>query len=322
MSKMKAAVLTEFGNVDRLEIQKISKPKPKPHQILVKVCATSINPVDYQTRRGDYKDLVKLPAILGVDISGVVEAVGESVTNFQIGDEVYYSPKLFGESGSYAEYHVADEDIVAHKPANISHLEAACFPLAAGTAWDCLVTRGQLQVGESVLIHGGAGGVGSFAIQLAKAMGAYVFTTCSAKNYDLVRKLGADCIIDYQTENYMAVIKRETQGRGVDLVLDTIGGMTIQESLEIICSYGRLVSIVDIATPQSLLTAWDKNLTVHFVFTSQQNNKLNLLKRLIERKQLFPIIDCVMPLHQIAKAHQRLENGSTRGKVVLQIFES
>ena len=322
MSKMKAAVLTEFGNVDRLEIQEISKPKPKPHQILVKVCATSINPVDYQTRRGDYKDLVKLPAILGVDISGVVEAVGESVTNFQIGDEVYYSPKLFGESGSYAEYHVADEDIVAHKPANISHLEAACFPLAAGTAWDCLVTRGQLQVGESVLIHGGAGGVGSFAIQLAKAMGAYVFTTCSAKNHDLVRNQGADCIIDYRTEDYLAVIKRETQDRGVDLILDTIGGTTIQESLEIICSYGRLVSIVDIATPQSLLTAWDKNLTVHFVFTSQQNNKLNLLKRLIERKQLFPIVDSVMPLHQIAKAHQRLENGSTRGKLVVQVWES
>ena len=154
-------------------------------------------------------------------------------------------------------------------------------------------------------------------------MGAYVFTTCSAKNHDLVRKLGTDCIIDYQTEDYMAVIERETQGKGVDLVLDTIGGTTIQESLKIIRSYGRLVSIVDLATPQSLLVAWGKNIvTVHFVFTSQQSNKLNLLKRLIERKQLFPIIDCVVPLHQIAKAHQRLEDGSTRGKVVLQVFES
>ena len=322
MSKMKAAVLIEFGSVDRLEIREVTKPEPKPHQILVRVCATSINPVDYQTRRGDYKNLVELPAIIGVDISGVVEAVGRLVTNFQVGDEVYYSPKLFGESGSYAEYHVADENIVAHKPVNISHLEAACFPLAAGTAWECLVTRGQLQVGESILIHAGAGGVGSFAIQLAKAIGAYVFTTCSAKNHDLVRKLGADYIIDYQTEDYMAVIKRETHGRGVDLILDTIGGTTIQESLEIIRSYGRLVSIVDLATPQSLLTAWDKNLTVHFVFTSQQSNKLNSLRQLIERQQLLAIVDSVMPLHQVAKAHQRLENGSTRGKVLLQIFES
>ena len=322
MSLMKAAVLTEFGSVDNLEIQEVTKPQPKSYQILVRVCATSINPVDYQTRRGDYKNLVELPAIIGVDISGVVEAVGESVTSFQLGDEVYYSPQLFGKSGSYAEYHVADESIVAHKPANLSHIEAACFPLAAGTAWECLVTRGQLQVGESVLIHAGAGGVGSFAIQLAKAMGAYVFTTCSAKNYDLVRKLGADCIIDYRTEDYVAVIKHKTQGKGVDLALDTIGGTTIQESLEIIRPYGRLVSIVDIATPQSLLAAWNKNLTVHFVFTSQKSNKLNLLRRLIERQRLLPVIDRVMPLHQIAKAHQHLEQGSTRGKVVLQVFES
>lgn len=321
MSLMKAAVLNEFGDFNKLTIQKVFKPQPKPDQILVRVYATSVNPVDYQTRRGDYKELVKLPAIIGVDISGVVEAVGESVTNFQIGDEVYYSPKLFSESGSYAEYHVADEHIVAHKPENLSHIEAACFPLAAGTAWECLVARGQLQVGESVLIHAGAGGVGSFAIGLAKAMGAYVFTTCSARNHDLVRKLGADCTIDYQTEDYLAVIK-ETQDKGVDLVLDTVGGKTIQQSLEIIRPCGRLVSIVDIATPQSLLAAWDKNLTVHFVFTSQESHKLNSLRRLIERKQLFPIIGSVMSLSEVAKAHQCLEQGSTRGKVVLQVSKS
>lgn len=160
MQLMKAAVLTAFGGGNGFEIQEVPKPNPKPHQVLVRVHATSLNPVDYQIRRGDYQNLVKLPAILGVDISGVIEAVGESVTTFKVGDEVYYSPQLFSESGSYAEYHVADEQIVAHKPANLSHLEAACFPLAAGTAWDCLVTRGQLQVGESVLIHAGAGGVG------------------------------------------------------------------------------------------------------------------------------------------------------------------
>ena len=322
MSLMKAAVLKEFGGVDKLTIQEVPKPQPKPHQILVRVHATSINPVDYQTRRGDYKNLVKLPAIIGMDISGIVEAVGKSVTNFRVGDEVYYSPELFGKSGSYAEYHVADESIVAHKPSNISHLEAACFPLAAGTAWDCLVARGQLQVGESVLIHAGAGGVGSFAIQLAKAMGAYVFTTCSAKNHDLVRKLGADRIIDYQTEDYAAVIQHETQGRGVDLVIDTIGGTTIQKSFEIIRPYGRLVSIVDVATLQSLLAAWDKNATVHFVFTSQENKKLNSLRQLIERQQLFPTIDRVMPLSSVAEAHRHLEQGGTRGKVVLQVFKS
>ena len=322
MSLMQAAVLNEFGNANQLTIQKVPKPQPKPHQVLVRIHATSINPVDYQTRRGDYKDIVELPAIIGVDISGVVEAVGESVANFQIGDEVYYSPKLFGESGSYAEYHVADENIVGHKPANISHVEAACFPLAAGTAWDCLVTRGRLQVGESVLIHAGAGGVGSFAIQLAKTMGAYVFTTCSAKNRDLVSKLGADCIIDYQTEDYKTIVKHQTQGKGIDLVLDTIGGTTIQASFEIIRSYGRLVSIVDVDTPQSLLAAWERNITLHFVFTSQQSNKLNSLTRLIDRKQLFPIIDRVMLLSSVVEAHQLLEQGGIRGKIILQIGEN
>jgi NADPH:quinone reductase len=183
MESMKAAVLTAFGDAEKFEIQTVPIPTLKANQVLVRVCATSINPVDYQTRRGDYKELVQLPAILGVDVSGVIEAIGEAVTDFKVGDNVYYSPQIFGESGSYAQYHVADAAIVALKPANLSHIEAASFPLAGGTAWDCLVTRGNLQVGETVLIHAGAGGVGSIAIQLAKAMGAYVFTTCSAENH-------------------------------------------------------------------------------------------------------------------------------------------
>jgi NADPH:quinone reductase-like Zn-dependent oxidoreductase len=321
MQLMKAAVIKTFGGVEQLEIQEVPKPQPKPNQVLVRVHATALNPVDYQTRRGDYQNLVKLPAILGVDISGVIEAVGESVTTFKVGDEVYYSPQLFGESGSYAEYHVADEQIVAHKPANLSHLEAACFPLAAGTAWDCLVTRGQLQVGESVLIHAGAGGVGSFAIQLASSMGVYVFATCSSNNHDLVKKLGADYVIDYKAEDYVEVIQRLTLGKGVDLVLDTIGGETIQRSPQVIRPYGRLISIVDIAAPQSLLEAWAKNLTVHFVFTSQYSDKLNLLRQLIERNQLRPVIDSVLPWTKVAQAHQRLEQGGTKGKVVLQVVE-
>lgn len=321
MQSMKAVVLTAFGSVDGFEIREVPKPQPKPDQVLVRVHATSVNPVDYQTRRGDYKDLVELPTILGVDISGVVEAVGESVTHFNVGDEVYYSPQLFGEFGSYAEYHIADEQIVAHKPANLSHAEAACFPLAAGTAWDGLVTRGQLQVSESVLIHAGAGGVGSFAIQLAKATGAYVFTTCSSKNHDLVKKLGADYVIDYQTENYVELIQRVTKGKGVDLVLDTIGEQTIQQSPLVLRPYGRLVTIVDVANPQSLLEAWGKNLTVQFVFTPQYRAKLDALRHLIERNQLYPVIDSVMPWTRVAQAHQRLEQGGTRGKVVLQVVK-
>ncbi|MEO1300369.1 MAG: zinc-dependent alcohol dehydrogenase family protein [Cyanobacteria bacterium J06636_16] len=322
MANMQAAVLTAFGSPEVFEIKNVPRPTPKANQVLVKVCAASINPVDYQTRRGDYKNYVQLPTIIGVDISGVVEAVGETVTEFKLGDEVYYSPKIFGGSGSYAQYNVADESIVAIKPKNLSHIEAACFPLAGGTAWECLVTRGNLQVGESVLIHAGAGGVGSLAIQLAKAMGAYVFTTCSAQNHDLVKKLGADYIIDYKTEDYIEAIQQKTGNTGVDLVLDTIGGETIQRSLKILCPFGRLVSIVDIESPQSLLEAWGRNLTVHFVFTPQYQAKLVVLRHLIERKQLKPVIDSVMPWHQVIQAHHHLEAGGTRGKIVLQFTDN
>jgi NADPH:quinone reductase len=317
MEHMKAAVLNAFGGAESFEIQTVPKPVPKPEQVLVRVCATSINPVDYQTRRGDYQDLIQLPAIIGVDVSGVIEAVGAAVTEFKVGDEVYYSPQVFDQSGSYAQYHVADAAIVALKPTNLSHTEAACFPVAGGTAWNCLVIRGNLQVGETVLIHAGAGGVGSIAIQLAKAMGAYVFATCSSKNRDLVTELGADRAIDYKNEDYVEVIRQET-GLGVDLVLDTIGGKTIQRSLEIIRPFGRLVSIVDIAEPQSLLEAWGKNLTIHFVFTSQYRAKLEALTKLIERNQLRPVIDSILPWDRVVEAHQRLERGGMQGKIVLE----
>jgi NADPH:quinone reductase-like Zn-dependent oxidoreductase len=322
MESMKAAVLTAFGDAEKFEFQTVPTPTLKANQVLVRVCATSINPIDYQTRRGDYKELVRLPAILGVDVSGVIEAIGEAVIDFKVGDNVYYSPQVFGEFGSYAQYHVADAAIVALKPANLSHIEAASFPLAGGTAWDCLVTRGNLQVGETVLIHAGSGGVGSITVQLAKAAGAYVFATCSSRNRDFVTELGADRVIDYKNEDYVEVIRQETNGLGVDLVLDTIGGETIQRSLEIIRPFGRLISIVDIAIPQSLLEAWSKNLTIHFVFSPQYRAKLEALTKLIERHQLRPVIDSVLSWDQVVLAHQRLEQGGTRGKIVLKFTEN
>lgn len=319
MEYMKAAVLTTFGSAEAFEFENIPKPAPKATQVLVRVYATSLNPIDYQIRRGDYKDLVNLPAIIGVDVSGLIEAIGEAVTQFKVGDEVYYSPQIIGGFGSYAEFHVAEESIVAIKPNNLTHVEAACFPLAGGTAWDCLVTRGNLQVGETILVHAGAGGVGSIAIQLAKAMGAFVFTTCSAENFDFVKRLGADYPIDYKHENYIEVINRETNGRSVDLVLDTVGGDTISRSPEVIRPFGKLVTIVDTATPQNLIKTWGKNLTIHFVFSPQYRGKLDALRNLIERDQLRPVIDSVLPWSDIVKAHQRLEKGGMRGKIVLQL---
>lgn len=314
---MKAIVMTAFGGPEVLQQRELPKPVPGPTEVLVKVLATSVNPVDYQTRRGDYKEGMELPFVLGLDVSGVVEAVGEAVKDFRPGDEVYYMPKMFARPGSYAEYHVSDESIVAHKPANLTHFEAAALPLVGGTVWECLVTRGKLQVGESVLIHAGAGGIGSFAIQLAKAMGAYVFTTSSARNADLPKSLGADRVIDYRSEDYVEVINRETGGEGVDLVLDTIGGKTIERSAFVLKQFGRVSTIVDIPDPQSLLEMWGRNASVNFIFTPIYRSKLETIRSLVERGLIRPVIDSVMPLSQVAEAHRRLERGGVRGKIVL-----
>ncbi|BAC91532.1 alcohol dehydrogenase catalytic domain-containing protein [Gloeobacter violaceus] len=169
---MQAAVIESFGGPQVFEYRHLPVPVPKGRELLIRVKATSVNPLDCQIRRGNYKEQVSLPAILGHDVSGVVEAVGDAVRDFAEGDEVFYVPRIFGGPGSYAQYHVVEEAIVAHKPANLSHAQAAALPLAGGTAWDALVVRAALRVGESILIHAGAGGVGSLAVQLARAMGA------------------------------------------------------------------------------------------------------------------------------------------------------
>jgi NADPH:quinone reductase-like Zn-dependent oxidoreductase len=205
---MKAMILTSFGGAQSFELCDVPKPVPQAGEVLVRVHATSINPLDYQVRRGDYADLVPLPAITGHDVSGVVEAVGPGVTAFAPGDEVWYTPQIFGGPGSYAEYHVAAENIIGKKPSALSHLEAASLSLVGGTAWEALVVRAALRVGERILIHGGAGGVGHVAIQLAKAIGAKVFTTVREGNFEFARRMGADVLIDYEKEDYVDAILR------------------------------------------------------------------------------------------------------------------
>jgi NADPH2:quinone reductase len=323
MDTMKAHVLTAFGGPECLETRTVPKPVPTSSEVLVRVCATAVNPVDYQTRRGDYRDEIALPAVIGADLSGVIEAVGDAVTEFTVGDEVFYSPIVFGDHGSYAEYTAADAAIVAKKPASLSHVEACCFPCAGGTAWDCLVTRGNIRVGETVLVHAGAGGVGSIAIQLAKAAGAYVFTTASDRNLEFVRELGADRAIDYKNENFVEIVDRETAGAGVDLVLDTVGGDTIVRSVDVVRRLsGRIVTIVDTAQPLTLLAAWGRNIALHFVFTPQYRARLDGLATLIDRGLLRPVIDSVLPWEQIVQAHERLELGGVRGKIVMRLSDT
>ncbi|MBL6080112.1 zinc-dependent alcohol dehydrogenase family protein [Belnapia sp. T18] len=319
---MKAAVLTRFGGMDAFELREVSVPPVGPRQVRVRVHATAVNPLDCQIRRGDYADHVPLPAIIGHDISGVIAEVGSDVTEFGIGDAVYYTPKIFGGAGSYAEQHVADVELVGRKPRNLSHIEAASLTLVGGTVWEAFVQRAQLRVGEAVLIHGGAGGVGTIAIQVAKAIGARVITTARARDHDFVRSLGADETLDFTAEDYVKAVLRQTDGDGVNVVFDTIGGDTLARSPLTLSAYGRVVSLVDITQPQNLIEAWSKNAAYHFVFTRQNRGKLDALTNLVERGLVKPVIGATFPLARIGEAHDLLENGSTRGlrgKIVIDV---
>jgi NADPH2:quinone reductase len=319
---MKAVVLEKFGGYDAFEVREVFAPSVGPRQVRVRVHATAINPLDYQIRRGDYVDYVPLPAIIDHDVSGVVEEKGADVSEFEVGDEVYYTPKIFGGLGSYAEEHVADVHLVARKPRNISHLGAASLTLVGGTIWEALVTRAQLAVHETILIHGGAGGVGTVAIQLAKAMGARVITTARSSNHEFVRSLGADEVIDYTSDDYISAVADLTHGQGVNVVFDTIGGDTLTKSPLTLADAGRVISIVDIAQPQNLIEAWGKNAAYHFVFTRQNRGKLDALTNLVERGLIKPVIGAVLPLARVGEAHELLEAGSARGlrgKVVIDV---
>lgn len=322
---MKAIVLTKFGGPDSFELQDVAIPEVGIGELLVRVIATAINPLDYQIRRGDYPQYVPLPAITGHDVSGVVEEVGPGVTDFQVGDEVFYTPRIFGpKGGSYAEYNVVAQALVTHKPANLSHEEAASTTLVGGTAWEALVTRAKLHPAESVLVHGGAGGVGSIAIQLAKAMGATVYTTCRKSDQEFVRQLGADHAIDFTSQDYTQEIAGLTAGKGVHVVLDTIGGLTLSQSPHVLGDGGRVVTLVDLATAQNLVAAWGVNAEYHFVFTRQNRGKLQALKTLLESGRIRPVIGARFSLAQIPQAHAVLERGELdgrplHGKVVISV---
>ncbi|QDL94099.1 zinc-dependent alcohol dehydrogenase family protein (plasmid) [Paroceanicella profunda] len=319
---MKAAVLTRFGGPEAFEMREVPVPDVGPRQVRVRVHATAVNPLDYQVRRGDYADHVPLPAITGHDISGVIEELGSDVHEFAVGDEVYYTPRIFGAAGSYAEQHVADVELIGRKPSNLSHAEAASLTLVGGTVWEALVERARLKVGETILIHGGAGGVGTIAIQVARAIGARVITTARGRDHDFVRGLGADETIDFTTDDYVAAVAGLTGGTGVDVILDTIGGDTLARSPLALADAGRVVSLVDIARPQNLIEAWGRNATYHFIFTRQNRGKLDALTRLVERGRVKPVVAAILPLARVGEARAMLENSRAhglRGKVVIDV---
>lgn len=316
---MKAMVIRSFGGPDVFEERDLPTPQPGPEDVLVRVHATSVNPVDYKIRQQGSWAGIEPPAVLGYDVAGVVEQVGADVTDFKPGEKVFYTPEIYGHpNGSDAEYHVARASIVARMPANLSFEEAASLPLAGGTAWVALIDRMQVHPAETVLIHG-AGGVGSLAIQIAKAAGARVIASAGTASLDLAKSLGADVVIDYHNDDLASVVTRETAGQGVDATFDTVGGENVARSTALTKPHGRLAGIAGFAGDLSNL--YPRNQTLYGVFLERARPQLDALRVLVERGQLRPVVDAVLPLSQIAEAHSRLEHGGVRGKIVLRVAQ-
>ena len=315
---MKAMIIREFGGPEKFEWTEMPKPVPGPAQVLVKVKAASVNPVDFKIRMypGNWAR-VPLPAILGYDASGAVEAVGERVTALKPGDEVFYSARIFGRQGTYAEYHVEDAEIVAKKPSSLTFEEAASLPLAAMTAYDAIVTFFQTKPGDTVLVHAGAGGVGAFAVQLAKAAGARVLATGRKENEALIRSLGADEVIDYRTTKFEEEVNRLTAGKGVDGAFDTVGGDTVTRSIGCVRHYGKIATIASVEG--SINGMQIRNQTLYFGFMERTEAKIQALATLAERGQIKPLIDSVFSLQQVADAHRKIEAGGMKGKIVLRV---
>ncbi len=315
---MRAVVLPRFGGPEVLEVRDVPKPQPAAGQILVRVMASATNPVEAKIRAAGSWSRIQLPAVIGYDAAGVVESLGPGVTDFAVGDAVYFTPEIFGNgNGTHAEYTVVPASIVARKPATLGFEEAAALPLAAGSAYEAIVRRLAVGLGDTVLIHGGAGGVGSYAIQLARAAGARVLATASSANQDLLRQLGADVPIDYTRQDFAAVVAQDTEGRGVDATFDAVGGDLVARSIPATRPYGRIATIL---SPAGDVTGMSfRNQTLHGVFLTRERARLEAMARLADRKQLRPILDKVVPLEQVVEAHRRLDSGHGRGKIVLQV---
>jgi NADPH:quinone reductase-like Zn-dependent oxidoreductase/CubicO group peptidase (beta-lactamase class C family) len=308
---MLAVRISEFGGPDVLRYEEAPRPAPGPGELLVQVHAAAVNPVDTGVRAGHAQGIAhaRLPYIPGYDLSGVVVEVGEGVTRFSPGDEVFAMLHL-RRGGAYAEYAIVKDAEAAAKPATVSHAEAASLPLVALTAWQALFDTADLQAGETVLIHAGAGGVGSIAAQLAKWRGATVIATASEANHEFLRSLGVDVVIDYRTQRF------EDVARDVDVVLDPIGGDTQVRSLGTLRDGGRMVGLVGL-TPTA--RSPDRGIRATAILVDPDSAQLRRIAELVDAGHVRPIVSHLLPLDQAPDAHRQSETGRTRGKIVLEV---
>ncbi len=332
---MKAVIAERYGGPEVLQIEEVDVPQVGPNGVLVRIHATSVNPIDWKLRNGMLKPIrnFRFPVIWGTDFSGVITEVGRAVTLFKPGDEVYgCKDGIVGKTyrGTYVEFAAVPEKSVAHKPANLTHEEAASLPVAALTAWQALVTQGRIKPGDRVLVHAGAGGVGTIAIQLAKTFGAFVAATASARNQQFLRELGADLPIDYEHERI--------EGKVSDcaIVLDGVGKPVWRSSFSVLKRGGRLMTLV-VPVPHGnpgnikFFGAVAVNMLaamIRAIFTGKQlklirvkprGGDLEKITALVEAEKIRPVIEKVYPLEEIAAAQQASEKGHVRGKIVVRI---
>jgi len=332
---MKAFVINKYGKKEKLQLSDVAKPIIKDTEILVEIHATALNLLDSKIKDGEFKLLLpyKTPLVLGHDLAGVVVETGRKVTKFKAGDEVYARPADFS-IGTFAEFIAFDQADAALKPKNISMEQAASIPLVGLTVWQAFFEKAHLKKDQKVFIQAGSGGVGTFAIQLAKHLGLEVATTTSSKNSELVKYLGADVVIDYKTQHFENILK------DYDYVLNSQNEKTLQKSITILKSGGQLVSISGPPTPQSakeLGLSWvmkfvfgmisskvrkkakQHNVDYSFLFMKANGAQLEEITKLIESGIIKPIVDKVYPFEQAQEALEYVESGRAKGKVVLKI---
>jgi NADPH:quinone reductase-like Zn-dependent oxidoreductase len=308
--QMRAVKIHRFGGPEELEIQSVTIPVPGENEVLIKVHAAAVNPLDWKVREGYLAQIIphKLPLTLGWDFAGEIAALGANVDNWNIADAVYARPD-FSRDGAYAEYIVVAANEIAAKPKSLSWQKAAAVPLVTLTAWQALNDLAEIKQGDHVLIHAGAGGVGIAAIQLAKKAGAKVYTTASTRNVDFLKDLGADEVIDYTKQDFSTL-------KEMDVVFDTIGGDVLAKSWCTLKKGGILISVAEFPNDA---VAKEHAVRAQFCFVQANPNQLDKIAEMIDSGNLKIEVDSVFRLEDVAKAHTQIQAGHTRGKIVLQI---
>jgi alcohol dehydrogenase len=332
---MKAFVIDRYGSSNVVRAAEMPEPAMRDDDVLIQIHAASINPLDLKIRSGALKLVLPyhLPLILGNDLAGVVVRVGTRVRGFKPGDEVYTRPEQ-ERIGAFAEYIAVREEALAHKPATLTMEDAASIPLVGLTGWQALIEKANLKRGQKVLIHAGSGGVGTFAIQLAKHLGAYVATTTSASNRDLVKRLGADVVIDYKQTDFATML------HDYDVVLDTQGGATLMKSVRVLKRGGKLISISGPPDPDfasasgapwfvraamRMLSyrirrlAQRHQVSYSFLFMRANGTQLRRIAELIDAGTIRPVVDKIFPFASTAAALDYVETGRAKGKVVVKV---